>query len=656
MFLSRQRRTLPPNAFPILELTMPFSVVRRAWQAARALVCVAIVASCGGDSTLAPKRPLIPVQLAVAPAQVTPAGSVTITASATPDADDPLTVLSIAVSGIATLNDSLVVSSTGGATFSRVVVLPLDIGTLKVIGSVRSRSGNVGSTETSFSVSDSRVPTITASLSPAITTAAQPGDTLRVSLSASDDISLKYTVVRATGSFTATDSVAYTGRTTFVNRTPLLVIPRTATLGASVLVVAETMDVGGNVVRMTVGNVPVNDILQPSVSAILSGARSNGSFAPGSAAQVVVTATDNVTLKRLGAFVAALGVGDSVTVNATSGTFTLSIPLPSGRTGSFPITVFAVDGAGNRAQLLGGILNVDNRTRRAVVTAAVSGVRDLAFDEKRGVVYASVPASNNVQIFSATDATAAGVLSLPGQPYGIDVSLGGDTLFAALRNTTNLAATNLVTGAVTTIPLSTDQFFSQRPDNVRVAANNRVVYSLTFAGSGYGGSVKDLDLRTGNTMSVKTVTEATPLGVTGNRQRILGLVDDSCCPEEGFVYEASTGTFTLSKGTVSRFFPGVAADFTGSTFLIGSDVFSSTLAFMKTVHAPGASSNAVALSPDGLTAYLSTSTGVARIRISDDAVLETFATNAQPTSMRISSDGLTLAVATATRLYIVDLW
>ena len=90
--------------------------------------------------------------------------------------------------------------------------------------------------------------------------------------------------------------------------------------------------------------------------------------------------------------------------------------------------------------------------------------------------------------------------------------------------------------------------------------------------------------------------------------------------------------------------------------LIGTETFNGALAFLKAVHATGSVANAVALSPDGLTAYVSTSTGVARVRISDDTVLETFNLGAQPTHMRISTDGLTLAVSTTAAVFVIDLW
>lgn len=197
--------------------------------------------------------------------------------------------------------------------------------------------------------------------------------------------------------------------------------------------------------------------------------------------------------------------------------------------------------------------------------------------------------------------------------------------------------------------------FLQWPDNVRVAAHNRLVFTVTRSGTGPIGQLRDIDLATGGVVSLVQVSETTPLAVSGNRERVLALLDNACCPEEALVYNAATAAFGPRRQTIAQSQVGVAADYAGSTFLIGNNVYTSALAFVKALHAPGAALNAAALSPDGFTAYLATTTGVARVRVADDTVLETFPTNGQqPVAMRLSTDGLTLGVATASRVFVID--
>jgi hypothetical protein len=620
-------------------------------------VCAALagVASCGGDSPASTRSP-IPVQLAVTPIAPGPGQSITVTVSATPPAGDAIRLMRIDATGAATYADSATIGTDGGATLTRAFALPLAIGTVHVVGSVRLGSGRTGSTETSFQLTDSLPPIVHVSVAGPDTLTAQPGDTLHVTLSASDNISLKYTALHVTGAVSFSDSVGYTSRQASVSRTILVPVPRSAPLDQGVHLQAEAGDIGRNRVDATISGPAINDVQPPSVTATVSGAQANGGFAPGSTARVVVTASDNVALTRIGAVVEGLSAGDSVAVSGGTGQLTVSVPLSAGVRGTFPVRIFAVDDANNRSELIGAVLTVDSRARRAIVSAAMTGVRDLAIDDKRGLVYASQPDSNEIHVVSRTDASQSAPIVVPGRPEGIDMSLGEDSLVAALGNTATLASVNLATGAVTSIPIIAGSFLSQRPDRVRVAANDRAVYSLTFSGSGFGGNVRDVDLATGQSIGVIGVTESTPMAVSGNRERVLGLIDDSCCPEAAFVYDASTGRFGPEKGTISRYFPGVAADFDGSEFMIGNELFDANLSFVKSLQSAG-SGAAVALSPDGAYAYAATSVGVARIRVSDDMVVEAFDTGGQqPVVMRLSTDGLTLAVATASRLYVIDLW
>jgi len=62
------------------------------------------------------------------------------------------------------------------------------------------------------------------------------------------------------------------------------------------------------------------------------------------------------------------------------------------------------------------------------------------------------------------------------------------------------------------------------------------------------------------------------------------------------------------------------------------------------------------LAPDGTAAYFATTSGVTRVRLSDGAVVDSFTLGAQPYQLAIAPDGLTLFAATATQLFVVDLW
>jgi hypothetical protein len=316
------------------------------------------------------------------------------------------------------------------------------------------------------------------------------------------------------------------------------------------------------------------------------------------------------------------------------------------------VTLFAVDGAGNRTEL----------TRSVVVSTThstvLANVRDLAYDAKRGQVYASVPGTGRVEVVQVG---ATGALSLlapiavGGNPRGVDLTVSGDSLAVAL-GTTQLAFANLTSGVVSTETVITDTFLDRRTDNVRVAANGRAIFTATFSGSGYGGSALQFDLATRTVISTAnagglTTTEVVPLAASTDRKRVYGLIDDSCCPETGFLYDVATAQFT-QHGTVSSYFPMVATDSTGSKFLIGQSLYGPDLLLVRTL--TGGSSGPVALSPDATFAYFGMPTSVIKMRVADGSIAATYQTNDAPKRLLLTPDGTTLFMASATALYRID--
>jgi len=193
------------------------------------------------------------------------------------------------------------------------------------------------------------------------------------------------------------------------------------------------------------------------------------------------------------------------------------------------------------------------------------------------------------------------------------------------------------------------------PDNLRVMANNRALVTITFDGSGYGGTLVELDLGTRAYANRKTVTEFVPLCRSANRSAGLILIDDSCCPLEAVVYDALNATFPTDRGTVSRYFNYASADFGGSRFLVTGELFTSVLASLGTI-APAFATGPSVLSPDGATAYFATSSGVTNVHVSDGSVIGSVTLGAQPYRLAISPDGLTLFAAVPGAVHVIDEW
>ena len=393
--------------------------------------------------------------------------------------------------------------------------------------------------------------------------------------------------VQLSGAFTYADSLTATGSGS-VTLSDVISVP--AVRGAVTVTGSTTTRsgaVGSGETRLT-----VQDTVRPTVFASLGGGRVGAVYSPGDTVQLTLTSGDNVGLGYVGYTIAApvgqagsSALRDSAAVSGTSAQHVFTAVVPTAWAGSVAtVSLFAIDGAGNRLDTPGGALSVLSAGVRGV---ALAGVRDLAYDAKRHRVYASLPAAGTVAVVDVSSGalTILPAYTLPGAPRGLDLSVGGDSLVIGLRST-QLGIVNLVSVAVDAVTVLTNTILGRVTDNVRVAANNRAVFTATFDGSGYGGAVLQYDLAAKALVGSETpafgaggagllATETVPLAASGDRTRVFGLVDDSCCAEDGFVYNAATGLFPIRMGTVSMYGPSVATTRTGDRFLIGKSLFTS---------------------------------------------------------------------------------
>lgn len=533
--------------------------------------------------------------------------------------------------------------------------MPLAVGEVHIIARATTRQGGSGSNETTVALADPIAPNLSATPTnpPSGATSLEPGDTLKILVGAADNVALRYTLVHITGAITRTDSVAYSGWVQSVQRLITIPIPSNAPLDGTVTVTAEAMDIGQNVVKRDVGSFTIRDQLAPLATVAVSGARSNGAFAPGDTATLTIAATDNRALRAYGYSLSGTSIRDSVSASGTSAQRVVRLPLTTA--GMYTVTVFATDSSGNHGELVGAVLTVASRSRRPIMSVPLGGGRDIAYEPTRNRIYVSQPDSSQIAVVAADAVSRLAPITVSnGHPTGIDVTLGGDTLVVGLTGTTSLGFVNLTNGTMSTQSVISDTFLSRTPSGVRVAANNRVIFGVTFSGSGYGGSISEFNLATRTVGSSLTTTESLPMAVSGNRQRVYALIDDSCCPEDGVYYDATQGKFSSERGVISYYGPGVATDFTGAHALFGYVLTDANLATITTFSSRAV--NPVALSLDGSYAFFATSSGVDKVRVSDGATVESFDIGGSPTHLRLLPDGLTLVATTATTLYVIDLW
>ena len=148
----------------------------------------------------------------------------------------------------------------------------------------------------------------------------------------------------------------------------------------------------------------------------------------------------------------------------------------------------------------------------------------------------------------------------------------------------------------------------------------------------------------------------------GNRSRLLMILDNSCCPEQGMIYNSATDTVAITGPTVSRYGPRVSVDNSGALFLVDQSLFDGSLTHLRTftssTYTLGGSST---LSPDGLSAYLGIDFGYLKARTADGVVVDTVRTGQTfDRFIAVSSGAWLVGVAGnpqlgAQRLVLVDL-
>lgn len=290
--------------------------------------------------------------------------------------------------------------------------------------------------------------------------------------------------------------------------------------------------------------------------------------------------------------------------------------------------------------------------------------RDMAYDSKRNVLYLAEPSFSQIGVLSlASLQFGTPIATGRSRPTGLDLSISLDSLIVSLPEANAIGIINLTTAtpSVDSVKLTIDNFLNRRPDILRVMPGDRVIMALTFDGSGFGGQVLEYNLRT-RAQRLRTdvgfnqsVTELTRLARSGDRQRLLLLIDDSCCPLSGFVYNAQTDQWSTSGSTVNRYFPTVSSNTDGSRYLIAASLFSGTLTLLQTFSPSGYDSGPTALGVDGTTAFLGTSNGVLQVNVADGRIVRTLPTIGAPTQIFVLPTGAALIALTATNVHVFRL-
>lgn len=342
---------------------------------------------------------------------------------------------------------------------------------------------------------------------------------------------------------------------------------------------------------------------------------------------------------------------------------TLSISTTSGvLPNSLSLTVRATaTGAAAATATLPLVVSADLTVRTGSIPIEAA-VRDAVYDADRNLLFLAEPTISEIGIFSlATLSYIARLTTGTNRVTGLDLSGSGDSLLVSLPQSRTVGIVKLRSGLTITdtIRITFDGFQNRRPDQLRVMANGKVMISLTFDGTGFGGQLYEYDLAT-RAQKQRTevglnqsITEATHLVRSADRRRRLLLIDDSCCPLSRNVYTSATDVFTTLLPTVNQFFPSVSTNADGSRFLINATLFSNTLIQLQQLTVPGHQSEPTAISSDATTGYVAVSAAVQQVRLSDGVVTKSIPTEGTAVRILALPADKGVVIFTPTKVHVV---
>jgi hypothetical protein len=488
------------------------------------------------------------------------------------------------------------------------------------------------------------------------------GDQLTVGFTAQSDLGLWSTDVRLLGACALEQHFAEPFLK-LSEHTVIFTIPAACTLGAplSVQVTATDAALQSSTTRGP-RSFSVVDRTPPYVYADRLPTASTYLFT-GDTLQPFVAATDNGIVRSIVWEIQPFGVRDSI---AGAGGWFLSIPIrPEWAGTSIQLRLFARDAAGLVSDTLvapvGGLPIYPTVQRPMRVANLAGDIQELAFDEKRGLIYL-MQAENNCRIGVFSVATMSIVETIDPATCASDMDLtpGGDSLVLSMPYDRMLGIIDLQQSPRTMALLPIQSLATgQAPWQLRVGANGKAYVILTGA-TPAPTTLLELDLLAGSERLV-------PLSGSLAGARFERSFDRTVFAFQRMAelfqrYDVMNDQFGPVRTPRSLYGP-LRLDDHGATVALGLDVYDGSLDFVRRVASVygGEAVPGSALSKDG--AYLHQALGyrgVARTRTSDGAVIDRVVVPFAASSyLRISPDGNTLIVMDSfvgtAKLALVDL-
>jgi DNA-binding beta-propeller fold protein YncE len=293
---------------------------------------------------------------------------------------------------------------------------------------------------------------------------------------------------------------------------------------------------------------------------------------------------------------------------------------------------------------------------------------DVVIDRTSTFAFITNPQFNRVEVLRLSTGVFETPIAVGSSPRGIDISPAGDRLYVANRGGTQISVVDVAgRSELKRIQIPTRDHPSTKPYSVAALANGHLLVATSFAGSGFGAGMYDIDLAD-DTVRFRndfwyggTTTQRTVVRASADRQHAVIVAGDiSSGPV--FRYDVASDTFT-PESDLNAFIAHVAANADASVIFVngGGYVLDEDMVLAgsaSSCHGAGVALNAPGTAAYSLAAHHIAVCDVNRflmadvIHTYDEADWYTYLNNHV---MRLSPDGTTLVALTGSGVTLVRL-
>ena len=598
---------------------------------------VTLLAGCGSDAPAGPSESgEVTVFTILDREPASPGQTITVTVRAQPLGSARVRWIAIAIIGLVEKRDSVAFLTDGPQQLTTSFRVPVvGSGSVIITGSASAGSGVVTSQKV-LEVVDVEPPVIV-SFDATPRPSAAPGDVIRFAFTARDTVGVKRVLLTFDNSFAGSDSVVFGTPKVVATDTINVPVPSSAALGFPVMATLTAFDAAGLSAEKKF-NVQIVDNRPPASQLELGGLRSDNTIGTGQPLDLIVTSTDNHSLKYIG--FDGGGLRDSVLATGATGSHTFRITVPTSWLQTRPVvTSWARDVSGNASSVNGAKeIRAFDWANPPMQTTALSNdfsPIQVLWDAKRSVVYL-LNTNAQIEVVHVPSGARGAPITLPVSPHSFALTNSGDSLVVTLPGARALGVIDLRAAVRSTVivplQIATEDSellgpFTRSPEAVQVSGSHvfvALVHGLFVA------RLLDVNLATGTQVIRSDLAGSADVAQRPSFFRLddgrLLLVRDGegSYPQDHFVYAPGADSFTKT----TRIRPAGRYQFYAAPsghFLLRGTVLNSAFDSVTTLATRDWKEDyglVAALSPDASVAYTGTFYGYQKVRVSDGFVLE----------------------------------